>query len=165
MDQDAVKELARSIVQECAPEELELFDSTADEILRDLPRAVAGDGHRDHPTTAGFATVAPMMIKLALFLADHLTAAAAEVGFTIIGEGAVERRRRRKKAAKGLPADTERLISIEVSRRSGSESGTEINIFVSDREFPVSSVQAIGLIGFLDRYLASGGEEAPPAGD
>ncbi len=167
MDQDAVKELARSIVAECAPDELELFDSTADLILLDLPRAVAGDRRQDHPTTAGFATVIPVMIKLALFLADHVTAAVAEVGVEKFGEGALARRRRRKRAARGLPADPERLISIEVNRRSGRESGTEITVFVSDRGFPVTAAQAIGLIGIIDSYLMSvrGAEPPSPGGD
>jgi hypothetical protein len=165
MDQDAVKELARRIIEECAPDELELFESTADIILLDLPRAVAGDGRQARPTSAGFATLIPVMIKLALFLADHLAEAAAEVGIAKLGDAALERRRRRKKAAKGQPPTPERLISIEVNRRRGGESGTEIIVFVSDRGFPVSAAQAAGLIGFVGSYLASAPGAVPPPSD
>jgi hypothetical protein len=166
MDQDAVKELARRIIEECAPDELELFESVADIILLDLPRAVAGDSRQAPPTSAGFATVITVMIKLALFLADHLTEAAAEFGITKVGDAALESRRRRKKAAKGQPSNPERLISIEVNRRRGGESGTEIIVFVSDQGFPVNSAQAAGLIGFMGSYLASAhGEVPPPSGE
>jgi hypothetical protein len=94
-----------------------------------------------------------------------LTEAAAEVGITKLGDAASERRRRRKKAAKGQPSNPERLISIEVNRRHGGESGTEINVFVSDQGFPVNSAQAVGLIGFIGSYLASAHGAVPPPSD
>lgn len=151
MDRDAVRELARHIVAECAPADLELFDSTADLLLKDLPRAVAGDPRRDRPAAGGIAVVLPDMVKLALYLADHLTAAAAEIGLGAAGQAVLKRRRERKKAA----TTKSPLISIVVNRQAGDDAGMEIMAVIDGREFPVSARQAADLVRYVANHPVS----------
>jgi hypothetical protein len=155
MDRDAVKKLARSIVAECAPDDLDLFDSTADLLLEDLPRAVAGDPRRDRPAAGGIAVVLPDMVKLALYLADHLTGAAADIGLEKAGEAVLKRRRERKKAATNRAP----LISIVVNRQPG---GTEIMAVIDGREFPVSARQAADLLVYVASHPVSADPPASP---
>jgi hypothetical protein len=161
MDRDAVKELARHMITECAPDELELFDSTADEILEDLPRAVAGDGRRDKATASGIGAVVPDMVKLALYLANHLVDAATGLVLEKAGEGILERRRLRKGIRKGRSAESERIISIEIKSRTEPEAGIEIVAFIPDQAFPVNAQQAAGLIAFIENYLVTVRDQRP----
>jgi hypothetical protein len=154
MDRNAVKEYARQIIAECAPDELELFDSTADLVLQDLPRAVAGDPRRDQPTASGLAVVLPDMVKLALYLADHLMSATIETGVAIAGESTLKRRRERKKAS----AAPEPLISIQVYDQVGGGDGATVKIMavIGKREFPVNARQAASLVVYVASHPVSG---------
>jgi hypothetical protein len=154
MDRDAVKEFARRIIVECAPDELDLFDSTADLLLEDLPRAVAGDPRRDRPTASGLEVMLPDMVKLALYLADHLISASMEVGIAIGGERLLKRRRERKKAS----ASPQPLISIEVNHQVGDDAAIEIMAIIDRHGFPVTAPQAATLVV----YVASHPVKQPP---
>jgi hypothetical protein len=152
MDRNAVKEFARQIIVECAPGELELFDSTADLLLKDLPRAVAGDPRRDQPTASGLEVMLPDMVKLALYLADHLISASIEAAAAITGESMVRRRRERKKATAGPRP----LIEIQVNHQVRDEARVEVLAIVDGRGFPVEPGQAASLVVYVASHPISG---------
>ncbi|MFI9203010.1 hypothetical protein [Streptomyces sp. NPDC053048] len=76
-DQDArVLELAREAIQEIAPEELLVFDTVGEALLRQAPRR--GRRRRDGPLGFGLPEVTTLITPVALFVAQAVVARLAE---------------------------------------------------------------------------------------
>ena len=158
MDRDAVKEFARGIIIECAPDELQLFDATADLLLEDLPRAVAGDPRRDKPTASGLEVMLPDMVRLALYLAHHVISIGTETGLAKTSQSLLKRRRERKRASSG----SRPLISIEVNPKVGDGAAVQTTAIIGSREFPLTASRAADLVVYVASHPV-GVQRDPPA--
>ena len=129
MDQEKVRELARRIVEACAPDELELFDQDADAYFADPARALAGDPVRDRPLASGLSHVIHSLTLVALFLSGHVLDVLTDQGIERAGKQAGVGWRKLRKSRNSSPAAPPPLAAFVV-RRGGDHRDSSVGVVV-----------------------------------
>jgi hypothetical protein len=164
MDQDAVRELARRIIEICAPDELGLFDADADAYFADPARALSGDPVRDKALAGGFVQEIHSLVPVALFLSGHIRELSTDYVIKRSAGRLRDRLRGLRKSPKGVPPGPGLLAAFEVRLIPG-DGGSTVGVVavIADREFGVSVEKATLMMTAL--VTVASDEEGRVAGD
>ena len=141
MDQDAVRELARRIVERVAPGEAGEFDTWADAWFADPDRAWHGDAGRRDPLGAGLDTAVVSIAPFALWVADRVLSVLAEAGIKE-GGGRVLGKFRRPKQQQDAGVSAEPVRS---ELGSGSGPGFDVSAVILAYGGDLEAVRAAAL--------------------
>ncbi|MEY9834790.1 hypothetical protein [Streptacidiphilus sp. EB103A] len=107
MDQGAVRQLARQIVERAAPDEAPELDTLADAYFEDPARMRAGDKTRKDPLGFGDAETIAYITPAVLFVADHVLSAVLDAAIVEGTRKWWSRRRNRHASAQAALASTD----------------------------------------------------------
>lgn len=157
-DEELVRELAQIALSEVAPEELAIFDETADEFFAD-PDAVLSPDHRDEAVGFGLdaALATPFVLAVVMPVVQYLMATVAdaakdEASTTV--KGLVKRLFRRVRGGEGAESPAKPPPAGDVTARDDDEDGLTADEAAQVRAIAYDQALAVGLPEKQARLLA-----------